>query len=625
MMLTGLPLGTLLAIFGGAAALTVVLYILRLRRRPVAVPFAPLWHSVLGDRDASRLFSRLRRWISLLLQLVLLALLAFALGDPRPTGSLGNGRNVVLLIDASASMQATDEKPTRLEAAKAKARELVQGLGGSDRALVVQMGDVPVPLSTLSDSPSELLQAIARVKASDTRAELGRALELGSDALRGAPHGEIVVFSDGALPEPSPAPNLAGARLRFVPVGKSGKNLAITAFSVRRYPLDKSRLEVLAEIANTSKERAEVELSLWGDGAIIDSERLHVEPGARLSRFFSDVGGTRRGLEARLRYADGTSDDLPADDRAYALVPERRRARILVVTAGNTYLEAALLLDEYLDVTDVKPSKYPPPGRFDATIFDGVAPPPARDSGGLIYLNPPVQGSPVKVGKAITEFGFDTWDRKSRVLRFAALGDVQVAAGHAFEPQSDDKVLGASDDGPIMVAGTRSSRPFIALGFDPRQSDLVLRPAWPLVVLNAIDSFSETDASYLSAYRTGEVWRVPVQEGAREAELTLPDGTRRPVPVQDGRAVTFGERAGVYKLATGTDETRLVTEFAANLADPDESQILPHKTLSVAGQAAPPPEPGGGGVRRELWLLLVAVALCLSLVEWFTYHRRITV
>ena len=147
MMLTGLPLGTLLAIFGGAAALTVVLYILRLRRRPVAVPFAPLWHSVLGDRDASRLFSRLRRWISLLLQLVLLALLAFALGDPRPTGSLGNGRNVVLLIDASASMQATDEKPTRLEAAKAKARELVQGLGGSDRALVVQMGDVPVPKS----------------------------------------------------------------------------------------------------------------------------------------------------------------------------------------------------------------------------------------------------------------------------------------------------------------------------------------------------------------------------------------------------------------------------------------------------------------------------------------------
>jgi len=61
MMLTGLPLGTLLGLFGGAAALTLLFYVLRLRRRPVAVPFSPLWHSVLGDRDASRLFSRLRR------------------------------------------------------------------------------------------------------------------------------------------------------------------------------------------------------------------------------------------------------------------------------------------------------------------------------------------------------------------------------------------------------------------------------------------------------------------------------------------------------------------------------------------------------------------------------------
>ena len=625
MTFTGLPLGTLLAVFGGAAALTVLFYVLKLRRRPVAVPFAPLWHSVLGDRDASRLFSRLRRWLSLLLQLVLLALLAVALGDPRPEGTLGTGRNVVLLIDASASMQATDEKPTRLEAARVKARELVRGLGGSDRALVVQMGEVPVPLSTLSDEPTELVAAVNRVRAADTRADLGRALELASDALRGTTHPEIVIVSDGALPEPAQLPELGGASVRFIPVGKSGKNLAITAFSVRRYPLDKSRLEVLAEVANLGTERADLELSLWGDGSIIDSERLSVEGGARLARFFTDVGGTRHALEARLRYADGSRDDLPADDRAYALVPERRRARVAVVTPGNTYLEAALLLDEYLDVTEVKPSAYPPPGRFDATLFDGVAPPPAAESGGLIYLNPPLSGAPVKVGKTIKDFGFDTWDRKSRVLRFAALGDVQVATGHALEPEGGDKILGASDSGPIFVAGARSGRSFLALGFDPRQSDLVLRPAWPLLVLNAIDSFSESDTSYLSAYRTGEVWRVPVAESAREAELTLPDGGRRPVPVQDGHAVTFGEHAGVYKLATGTAETRVVSEFAANLADLDESRILPQKTLKIAGKAAPLPDAGKGGARREIWIWLVAAALALSLIEWVTYHRRITV
>jgi hypothetical protein len=625
MTLAGLPLATLLGIAAVAGALTVLFYILKLRRRPIAVPFSPLWHNVLGDKDASRLFSQLKRWLSLLLQLALLAALIVALGDPRPTASIGEGKNVVFLIDASASMKAVDVAPNRLAAAKEEARKYVRGLGGSDRALVVQMGPVPVPLSTLSGDATELVPAVDRVTASDTRADLGRALELARDALRGLPRGEIVVIGDGALAQPSPPPDLAGAALRFVPVGKSGKNLAITEFSVRRYPLDKARIEVMAEIVNTTNERAEVELSLWGDGAIVDSERLAVAAGERVARFFPDVGGARHALEARLRFADGKSDDLPADDHAFALIPERRRARVLVVTPGNTYLEAALLLDEYLDVTEVTPEAYPPPGTFDVTLFDGVAPPPAEGAGGLVYLNPPANGTPVKLAREIRDFGFDTWDRKSPIVRFAALGDVQVAAGHAFAPESGDKVVGASDLGPILVSGTRNGRRFVALGFDPRQSDFVLRPAWPLFVLNAIDSFGEVSSSYLSAYRTGEVWRVPVPDGVREAELTGPSGKKRSVPVQDGRAVTFGDEAGFYKLVSGTGAQRLHSEFAANLSDLEESRIAPQKTLNVAGRQASQPEVRGVSVRREIWIWLLGAVLFASLIEWFTYHRRVTV
>jgi hypothetical protein len=624
MTFAGLPLATLLPIAGAALALTVVFYILKLRRRPVAVPFSPLWHSVLGDRDASRLFSQLKRWLSLLLQLALVTGLLIALGDPRPTATLGEGRNLVILIDASASMKAVDVKPSRLSLAKDEARKLVRGLGGSDRALVVQMGPVPVPLSTLSGDATELVPAVDRVRASDTRADLARALELARDALRGLPRPEIVVVSDGALVPPDPAPALAPIALRFVPVGASSKNLAVTEFSVRRYPLDKSRLEVMAEVVNTTSERAEVELSLWGDGAIVDSERLTVGAGERVPRFFPDVGGARHALEARLRYADGRADDLPADDRAYALIPERRRARVLVVTPGNTYLEAALLLDEYLDVTDVAPAAYPAPGTFDVTIFDGVAPPLAENTRGVIYLNPPASG-PVKLGKSISGFGFDTWDKKSPIVRFIALGDVQVANGHALEPETGDKVVAASDLGPILVAGTRAGRRFVALGFDPRNSDLVLRPAWPLLVLNAIDSFGEVSSSYLSSYRTGEVWRVPVPAGSREAELTGPSGVKRRVPVQDGHAVSFGDEAGFYRLASVGDAQHPVSEFAANLSDLEESRIAPQKTLGIGGKAAPKPEVGTPGLRREIWIYLLAAVLLVSLVEWVTYHRRVTV
>src|SRR5580692_12866696 len=132
MHLTGLPLATLIQIGALAGAAVVVFYILKLRRRPVAVPFSKIWTRILRDKEATSLFSQLKRLLSLLLQLALLTLLLLALGDPRPFANLVEGRNMVVLIDASASMQATDVGPSRLERARDRVRSMVRGLSGTD-------------------------------------------------------------------------------------------------------------------------------------------------------------------------------------------------------------------------------------------------------------------------------------------------------------------------------------------------------------------------------------------------------------------------------------------------------------------------------------------------------------
>ena len=66
MHFVGLGLAQLLPIFAVAAAAVVGLYILKLRRRPVAVPFEKLWERILKDKEATSLFSRLKRLLSLL-------------------------------------------------------------------------------------------------------------------------------------------------------------------------------------------------------------------------------------------------------------------------------------------------------------------------------------------------------------------------------------------------------------------------------------------------------------------------------------------------------------------------------------------------------------------------------
>jgi hypothetical protein len=127
----------------------------------------------------------------------------------------------------------------------------------------------------------------------------------------------------------------------------------------------------------------------------------------------------------------------------------------------------------------------------------------------------------------------------------------------------------------------------------------------------------------VSSFRTGEVWRIPAPSKLKSATLVDPQEQRRTVPVREGRALTFGDQAGFYQLLTGGSEPPWT--FAANLVDALESDITPKDSLSIQGQNAGPPGEFKAGVRRELWLYLVLGALALSLAEWFSYHRRLTV
>lgn len=630
-------------------AVVVVFYILRLKRRPIAVPFAPLWQKILRDKEATNLFSQLKRLLSLLLQLVLLTLMLLALGDPKPAVSKHEGRHVVVLIDASASMKAIDvEQPpevmsqpadvrvyrTRLDVAKAEVREMIRGLGGADRMLIAQMDAAVTPLSTMTGEISQLEEALDAVTAVDVRAQYARSLRFGVDSLRGLSGPEIVVVSDGAVGEPFDSGGevvLGDVALSYLPVGESSRNVAISGFSVRRYPLDKGRYEVLLEVTNTSDEDLEVDLELYGDDALTDIVGLHLKARESLSRFYPNMSGASQTLEARVRLKDGRLDQLPADDHAFALLPERRRARVQVVTNGNMYLEAALLLDEYLEVSTVAPSSYPDDSEYDVTIFDGVAPPPSPGSGHLLYLNPlDDTHTPFKLGKKIKSdgrytLGFDEVDTKHPLMRNLALGDVNVSHGRALKGNEGDKHVGKSFKGTLLLAGRRKGYQFIGLGFDVRNSDLPLRISWPLLVLNAINSFLEEDTDYISSFRTGEVWSIPANAAAETAKLLLPNGDEQVLAIKEGRAVFLGQQSGFYTLTTGTGELAETTMFAANLSDRLESAITPIAQLRVGEQDAGQVSGFTVGVRRDIWVyLLLALALLMGL-EWLSYHRRVTV
>src|SRR5918997_1223896 len=86
----------------------VAMYLLKLRRDERTVSSTFLWRRMVRDVEANAPWQKLRRNILLLLQLLVLLALMFALARPfiRTTGI--SGKNLIIVVDRSASMAATD-------------------------------------------------------------------------------------------------------------------------------------------------------------------------------------------------------------------------------------------------------------------------------------------------------------------------------------------------------------------------------------------------------------------------------------------------------------------------------------------------------------------------------------
>src|SRR5438128_3591319 len=114
-----------------------ILYLLKLKRKPLAVPSTFLWRKSIEDLHVNSLLQWLRQNVLLLLQILTLLALIYGLMAFRFHGRTGEGKHYIVMIDNSASMAATDQEPTRLEWAKTEALKEIDGYGDNDFGMVI--------------------------------------------------------------------------------------------------------------------------------------------------------------------------------------------------------------------------------------------------------------------------------------------------------------------------------------------------------------------------------------------------------------------------------------------------------------------------------------------------------
>ena len=231
-----MPFTTPLALLGLLFIPAVVaMYLLKLRRDEAVVPSTLLWQRLVADVEANAPWQRLRRSLLLLLQLLLVAILALLAARPFLERPAGLARDIVLVVDTSASMGATDVVPDRLTAAKAAAIDALRGpadrrqgqrhRGRPERPDRRQRVDATSAASARRSTASRSRSAAAT---SATRSSSPPS----SPRARATPRS----WSPPTPPWRAPPTGRVDAPVKVLPVGRDRKNQAIVALAVRTAP-----------------------------------------------------------------------------------------------------------------------------------------------------------------------------------------------------------------------------------------------------------------------------------------------------------------------------------------------------------------------------------------------------
>ena len=599
--------------FAAAIPVVIVFYLLKRKRVVKLVSSTLLWQKFLAETQASKPFQRLRHNWLLLLQILLLALVVFALMRPFFTGQGKASRLRVVILDASASMQATDVKPSRFEQARDEALNWVASLGDSDQMVVLQAGANTEVKQSATSEKTALRRALQSCAATDSPTRLTEALKLAETLIKNRSDAEIHLFSDGAAPNLGEFEN-KNLPLVFHRVGEGCNNLGIVSLDARANPDDPAQRAVFVAVGNFATNAQQTDVELLFDGQVLETRPLNLGPTNTQPLVFVAPQSQDGVFTVRLT----ARDDLAADNQASMVSLMPKPVSVLLVTPGNRFLEKALKGPPHVQLT-VVPALTDPAEKFDVVVLDNALP--------VAWPRPNV----LAIHTVNTNWfaSWDTvktplivdWKNTHSLLRFVNFDNVQIAEALQVKPPDWGVSLVDSPETPLIIAGQRDRQRIIWIGFDVLQSTWPLRLSFPIFIANAVEWLNpaSTSAAELMV-RAGDPFRHGLSQKITGAQLTGPDGKTKPLLIEPNASeILVGDtfRQGIYHLKAGTNDVT----FCVNLMDSAESNITPREELPFGKYA----KVAASMLKRanmELWRWIAGAGLLLLLFEWWFYHKR---
>jgi hypothetical protein len=645
------------AVLVAVPPLIVLLYFLRLKRRPVEVPSTFLWRRAIEDLHVNSIWQRIRRNVLLFLQLLLVALIMLAVLRPGCRGTVLLGDRFIFLVDTSASMGAKEPGGTRLDLAKRRVIELIDQMSRGDVAMVISFSNEARIEQSFTDNRRLLRERVQRIQGTSRPSDLQEALraasglanpgqtsEAGNPAdlqVAGALPATLYLVSDGGF-QPVPDFALGNLEPRYVKIGAAADNVGIVAFTTERNSEKLEQVQAFARLENRGAEKVEVEASLYRGEQLLDAQKVELEAGGG--------GGVRFELRdpepGVLRLALSAVDALAVDNEAFAALNPRKPAATLCVTAGNTALQTALettAAKQLATVTVAEPKYLEDPeyerraaaGDFDLVMYDRCSP-KKMPVASTFFLGSVPPGETWSNGGKVSPVAIIDVERSHPLVAMPDPTHVRIVEGFVVKGPKGARSLLDSQDGPLLAIAPRESFEDAVMGFalvtDDGKGGIQPNTDWPRWysfpvfwqnVLGHMAGGGQAESA--ATVQPGESLAFRGLTPVETVRVRGPAGTNAEELKRSGLGYfqfNATDKTGLYSVYEG-DSPEPSQWFAVNLFDIRETDLTPPTDVKIGASEVKAAGGSAQAGRRELWKWLLGIGVCVLVFEWYVYNRRV--
>jgi Ca-activated chloride channel family protein len=482
------------------------------------------------------------------------------------------------------------------------------------------MGPSPSVIASSEGDRQPLLQALGALRPSDGPADLQDALQLAVAAAGARSSGtRLVVLSDG-ITEPLSEPVTLPFPYQYDRIGVSGENAGVTSLSVLPSVTGEA---AVAHVQNFGQLADHLTAEMYADGTLLDARSVDLAPKSGEDLSFPVPPGS-----SSVRVELSPPDDFALDQVAVAVAAAPEKVKILLVSAGDVFLEEALALRPDAQVVAETPSQWrasqASSSNYGLFVFDGFVPPTLPTQAPYLVVGPPVDQA-LGTGPALSPGPLLPAEADDPLLYDVDLSDVSVAASADLRSSHFGNAVITSAAGPVLlVRPATSTAPAAALlGVYLHDSDFVLRSAFP-ILLEHLSEYLAPGTVPAPSQTPGSDITISPGAGATRVAVTPPNGQpeviwRVSAPSASAGTVLFAgtSQPGLYRVEVTKRTGPPTTSYFA--VDVPGTPIAPAKDLQVVG--TPGKSLPTSSLYKAVWPWLALAGLVLLMVEWVVYHR----